>query len=79
MRRGNRTGDDPVDVQVGSEVPIGLLEQGEREVELGRGDALPKVEVHPVRHGLVSGRSERPLEAKPVEAVVGDRGQRYAG
>jgi hypothetical protein len=60
VRRRNGTGDDAVDVQIGGEVPVGLLEQGEREVELGLGDALAEVEVDAIGHVLAS---ERPRSA----------------
>ena len=50
MRRRNGTGDDAVDVQIGGEVPVGLLEQGEREVELGLGHALPEVPIDARAH-----------------------------
>jgi hypothetical protein len=67
------TGDDAVDVQVGGEVPVRLLEQREREVELGLGDALAEVEVDAIGHVLASERPTWPSrEAKPAEAVLGD-------
>ena len=74
MRRGDGARDDAVDVQVGGEVPVGLLEQREREVELGLGDTLAKVEVDAVGHVLASERTRPSGEAKPVDMAVGDTG-----
>jgi hypothetical protein len=73
VRGRDGTGDDAVDVQVGGEVPVRLLEQREREVELGLGDALAEVEVDAIGHVLASERPTWPSrEAKPAEAVLGD-------
>ncbi len=60
VRRRDGTGDDAVDVQVGGEVPVRLLEQREREVELGLGDALAEVEVDAIGHVLASERPRGP-------------------
>jgi hypothetical protein len=57
VRRRDSTRDDAVDVQVRGEVPVGLLEQREREVELGLGDALAEVEVDAIGHVLASERT----------------------
>jgi hypothetical protein len=73
VRRGDSARDDAVDVQVGGEVPIGLLEQGEREVELGLGDALAEVEVDAIGHVLASERTGPSGEAKQAAAALGDR------
>jgi hypothetical protein len=72
MRRGDGARDDAVDVQVGGEVPVSLLEQREREVELGLGDALAEVEVDAIGHVLASGRTAPSGEAKPIAAASRD-------
>jgi small GTP-binding protein len=74
VRRGDGARDDAVDVQVGGQVPVGLLQQREREVELGLGDALADVEVDAIGHVLASEGTRPSREAKPAAATGGDRG-----
>jgi hypothetical protein len=45
VRRGDSSRDHPDDAQVRDEVPVGLLKQLKREVELGLGHPLSEEEV----------------------------------
>jgi hypothetical protein len=72
VRRGHRSGHDAVDVQVGGEVPVGLFEQDEGEVELGLGNPLAEVEVDAIGHVLASERTRPSGKAKRATEILGD-------